>query len=218
MKPQYYPKTFSPSEKSEIIRSYKLAKDPNEQISILAELNACDNSSIVAVLKEAGLLDTADNIKTDHPVHTKDATLHESDSSRMRWTSENIAKLLSLRSENKTYKEISEYFGISITQVAGALQRYKNSPVSKCANNVDDDSPIECTEACENSESKYTLMDKSIINPLKLDISEIKTRLSDLLEFNFDDVTLSDVYKLGIDMGQLYNIVKRAEERLADVN
>ena len=52
----YFSKTFTESEKSEICRSYKLAKDPGDQISILADLNACDTASIRNVLIEANLL------------------------------------------------------------------------------------------------------------------------------------------------------------------
>jgi len=52
----YFSKTFTESEKSEICRSYKLAKDPGDQISILADLNACDKASIRNVLIEANLL------------------------------------------------------------------------------------------------------------------------------------------------------------------
>ena len=52
----YFSKTFTESEKSEICRSYKLAKDPGDQISILADLNACDIASIRNVLIEANLL------------------------------------------------------------------------------------------------------------------------------------------------------------------
>lgn len=217
MKSHYYPKTFSDSEKSEIIRSFKQAENQKEQISILAELNACDTASIITVLHEAGLVEVQNINKPASTVKLK--------STRMTWTDENISKLLSLKAENKKYREIADYFGISTTQVANALHRYGNTS-GICVETKSVEQPkiksTECTcEAegcCESAESKYTLMDRSIINPLKSDISEIKTRLSDLLEFNFDNATLSDVYKLGIDMGQLYNIVKRAEERLADVN
>ena len=52
----YFSKTFTESEKSEICRAYKLAKDPGDQISILADLNACDKASIRNVLIEANLL------------------------------------------------------------------------------------------------------------------------------------------------------------------
>lgn len=217
MKSHYYPKTFSDSEKSEIIRSFKQAKDPKEQISILAELNACDTASIITVLREAGLVAVQNINKPTSTIKKK--------SSRMVWTDENISKLLSLKAENKKYREIADYFGISTTQVANALHRYSATNDTCVETKSAEKSKIkstECTckaeEDCTSVESKYTLMDKSIINPLKSDLSEIKTRLSELLKYDFNDTTPGDIYKLGITIGQLYAVTERAEERLSDVN
>ena len=41
--------------KSEILREYKLAKNPKEQIQVLADLNATDKQTIVDILIEMGV-------------------------------------------------------------------------------------------------------------------------------------------------------------------
>lgn len=51
-----FSKTFTEEEKREICKNYRIAKNPKEQIGILADLNACSKSSIEAVLEEAGLI------------------------------------------------------------------------------------------------------------------------------------------------------------------
>lgn len=44
----------------EIVRSYKLSRDKGEQITILAELNACDTETIMAILLRYGAIDKSD--------------------------------------------------------------------------------------------------------------------------------------------------------------
>lgn len=43
----------------EIVRSYKLSRDKGEQITILAELNACDTETIMAILLRYGAIEKA---------------------------------------------------------------------------------------------------------------------------------------------------------------
>lgn len=42
---------------ADIVKSYREAKDKKKQVSILAELNACEKEKIISILKEGGISD-----------------------------------------------------------------------------------------------------------------------------------------------------------------
>lgn len=42
---------------AEIVKSYREAKDKKKQVSILAELNACEKEKIISILKDGGISD-----------------------------------------------------------------------------------------------------------------------------------------------------------------
>lgn len=110
-----FSKTFTEQEKIDIRTSYKQAKDPKKQTTILAELYACEESDIEAVLS------LPDMFPATNP------TSSVSIRSRHKWTDEDIATLLSLRAEGVSVEDLAMRFGVSTTAVRSRLALQKRA-------------------------------------------------------------------------------------------
>ena len=106
-------KTFTEEEKIDIRTSYRQAKDPEKQISILADLYACRKSDIECVVKD---LQQSSATKSNKVTSQK---------SKHRWTSEEITELRSLKAKNTPIKEIAKHFRVSVPAVQGQLAKHK---------------------------------------------------------------------------------------------
>lgn len=84
----------------EICVRYKQAKDPKEQIRILAELNACSVTTIEQILKQ-----------NDCMMPEKEKRIVE------RWTKEEAEKLWQLRAEGYTIERIAPELGRTVSAV-----------------------------------------------------------------------------------------------------
>lgn len=110
-----FSKTFTEQEKIDIRTSYKQAKDPKKQITILAELYACEESAIRDVVSGPDIVPA---INLAASVSTR---------SRHKWTDEDIATLLSLRAEGVSVEDLATRFGVSTTAVRSRLALQKRA-------------------------------------------------------------------------------------------
>lgn len=108
-------KTFTEEEKIDIRTSYRQAKDPEKQISILADLYACRKSDIEHIVNDL-------QQKQSSAAKSNKVT---SQKSKHRWTSEEIAEMCSLKAKNTPIKEIAKHFRVSVASVQGQLAKHK---------------------------------------------------------------------------------------------
>lgn len=106
-------KTFTEEEKIDIRTSYRQAKDPEKQISILADLYACRKSDIEQIVNDLQQSSATTSNKVT------------SQKSKHRWTSEEIAEMCSLKAKNTPIKEIAKHFRVSVAAVQGQLAKHK---------------------------------------------------------------------------------------------
>ena len=99
---------------TEIVNSYKYAKNKNAQIGILAELNACSKEQIINILAEQGAVPGLPAIKSSSPKPP-----------RMTWTGELRRELVRLAEEGLTDEQIGERLGCSSKAVACEKARSK---------------------------------------------------------------------------------------------
>lgn len=90
-----------------ILREYNQAKDKNEQVKILAELNDCTPDDIIEFLKENGAIS---GIKAKRQ-------------NAVKWTPELDAEVSRLAAEGLKQKEIAERLGISAQAIADRKRR-----------------------------------------------------------------------------------------------
>lgn len=110
-----FSKTFTEQEKIDIRTSYRQAKDPKKQTTILAELYACEESDIKDVLS------LPDMLPATNP------TSSVSIRSRRKWTDKDIATLLSLRAEGVSVENLAKRFGVSTAAVRSRLALQKRA-------------------------------------------------------------------------------------------
>ena len=110
-----FSKTFTEQEKIDIRTSYKQAKDPKKQTTILAELYACEESDIRDVVLGPDIVPA---INLAASVSTR---------SRHKWTDEDIATLLSLRAKGVSVEDLATRFGVSTTAVRSRLALQKRA-------------------------------------------------------------------------------------------
>lgn len=119
-----FSKTFTEEEIMDIRTSYRQAKEPKKQISILAELYACEKSDIEYVIKDLKQGSTKTSNKGSKRPRTQ--------LPKHQWTSDEVEELISLKSSNLPLKEIAAHFGVSVPAVQGQLMKHKNQESNKC--------------------------------------------------------------------------------------
>ena len=97
----------------EIIISYKQAKHPKKQISVLAELNGCKRQVILGILAASGIYIIEEK---------KGATPR-------KWTDERIAELTELEAAGKSREEIAAHFGLKKNTIDDVISRLRNQGI-----------------------------------------------------------------------------------------
>lgn len=105
----------------EICRDYRLAKNKNKQLRILAELNGCDVRRVYEILAGQGLISGVSKKMTKRPKQKG------ANKMALQWTEGAINQLLRWREEGLTQLEIAERLGISKSAVNCKLMRLKEA-------------------------------------------------------------------------------------------
>ena len=105
----------------EICRDYRLAKNKNKQLRILAELNGCDVRRVYEILAGQGLISGVSRKMTKRPKQKG------ANKMALQWTEGAINQLLRWREEGLTQLEIAERLGISKNAVNCKLMRLKEA-------------------------------------------------------------------------------------------
>lgn len=142
----------------EIRRSYKEAKNPREQIRILAELNLCSTEDIEAII-----LGERDDI----PLSDEKAKRAEALPLK-RLTKEMQRQIAREYAAGKTtYRELSDKYGVTENRIGQILKKYK--PVVEAESNSTEAAPSpdlyeSARELFEYVESNYSNIDSIIVH------------------------------------------------------
>ena len=98
--------------KEEIVRGYRLAKDKNKQVKILAQLNDCDVYTIIEILQSEGAIS---GISRKTPSKKADG--------RMKYGEETLADVAKLYGEGLSNSQIAEQCGIPIGSVSTIVKK-----------------------------------------------------------------------------------------------
>lgn len=101
---------------AEICASFKQAKNQNDQISILAELNACGTAEILEILQAGGCISGLPKVKREVDVGKRDKVV---------WTAELDKELIAYCEAGKGPSEIAELMGLQVEQVSNRKARLK---------------------------------------------------------------------------------------------
>lgn len=219
----YFSKTFTESEKSEICRAYKLAKDPDDQISILADLNACDKASIRNVLVEANLLK---GVASPPPPPTsppdkeqKNVTLQSTapKGPRKMWAEAEISELIDLKAQGKTNHQVAQHFGKSVSSINGQVFKYRDE-IARRINELEFNKQTFLLKASEESSS--TLLDCDASQVKSADSLTILSDVRELLRSIQDEISIvnvntsTDILRLGMSLGTITERIDAFIERL----
>ena len=153
-------------DKGEIVASYRDAKNKEQQIGILAELNACKKCEIEDVLVRAGF---------EIPFRKKE---RKHRAAATQWTPERVAELEGYLREKLTYLEIAERMGVSKTAISyqvssrGLASLSKSRKKEQCAQAGNEDMAQEkltCLVPCgyEGRASKEVQIDEVYVKHIE---------------------------------------------------
>lgn len=97
---------------AEICTSFKQAKNQNDQITILAELNACGTEKILEILQAGGCISGLPKVKKKLQEEAKAAKR-----SNVQWTPEMDKQLVAYCEAGESVKGIAELMGLRPTQI-----------------------------------------------------------------------------------------------------
>lgn len=120
---------------AEICSSFRQAKNQNDQISILAELNACSTAEILEILQAGGCI-------TGLPVAKKAKTSNKA-TNRLIWTAELDKQLIDLVEAGNSNEKIAEIMGLEYLQVKNRRDKLKRKGYLFKRSADDDKSPDE---------------------------------------------------------------------------
>lgn len=100
-----------PETEEEICRAYRLAKNKREQINILADFTQRTPAEIIEILERNGI------------THRRTTSHKGPRKNRMSWTPEMVSRLLTLRREGKSVREIADTMGLKYQQAENKLRR-----------------------------------------------------------------------------------------------
>lgn len=99
-----------PETPEEICRAYRLAKNKREQINILADFTQRTPAEIIEILKRAGI------------AYERTSDRKKPRKNRLHWTPEMVSRLLTLRREGKSVREIADIMGLKYQQAENKLR------------------------------------------------------------------------------------------------
>lgn len=217
----YFSKTFTESEKSEICRAYKLAKDPDDQISILADLNACDKASIRNVLIEANLLRGVASPPPTSPPDKEQKTVTSQPTApkgpRKMWTEAEISELIDLKAQGKTNHQVAQYFGKSVSSINGQVFKYKDE-IAKRINEIElnkQTPTLKESEGPHSTQPEYDIGQGKSVDSLAIlcDVRKLLRSIQD--EISIVNVnTSTDILRLGMSLGTITERIDVFIERL----
>lgn len=102
----------------EICRSYAAAKDKNDQIKVLADLNACSTQEILDVLSAEGMISGVSKVSKQKALSDKAAGSPKGKrATPIEWTVDMEKELINLCEQKIKPMEIAERMGLDVEQV-----------------------------------------------------------------------------------------------------
>lgn len=98
--------------KEEIVREYRLAKDKNKQVKILAQLNDCDTYTIIEILQSEGAIS---GIPRKAPSKKADG--------RIKYSEETLADVAKFYGEGLSNAQIAERCGVPMGSVSTIIKK-----------------------------------------------------------------------------------------------
>lgn len=150
----------------EICRDYESAKDKNEQIKILADMNVCEPSEIIDVLVKNGKIS---GIKKERTEAKKKKSIKGSP----RFSPEEWAQIKKLHDEGVPAKEIAEKLGYDSQAVSNKIwyEKRKSEKSKVC---------FADTKLKDNIDDTYIKELEGIINEQQVKIGEMKAEKENL--------------------------------------
>lgn len=142
---------FTKDQIDDICKGYRNAKDKNEQLGILSQLNACSISDIVDVLTERGYIDRPNKSKeTAEPNCHRDISTHKK-RKRIRWDDNEISKLRQLLKSGMSISSIADAYGLEYSSMYNIINKKipdKNDIMNKSknvkeSNDIHNEAPIQ---------------------------------------------------------------------------
>lgn len=115
--------SFTKEQIDDICKGYRNAKDKNEQLGILSQLNACSISDIVDVLIERGYIDRPNKSKetVEQNCH-KDASTHKK-RKRIKWDDNEISRLRQLLKSGMSISSIADAYGLEYSSMYNIINK-----------------------------------------------------------------------------------------------
>lgn len=167
--------SFTKEQIDDICKGYRNAKDKNEQLGILSQLNACSISDIVDVLTERGYIDRPNKSKetVEQNCH-KDISTHKK-RKRIKWDDNEISRLRKLLESGMSISSIADAYGLEYSSMYNIINKKipdKNDIMNKSknvkeSNDIHTEVPIQedSNEIYDNEEKKITDSETKINTP-----------------------------------------------------
>lgn len=109
---------FTEQERLDIRTSYRQAKNPEKQLSILSELHACSVADIVSVVQ-----DLMDAPKASA---TRSSNKRKYSNPRHNWSESEIKDLIACRSQGMPLSELANKYNVSVPAIRQKLDKFKH--------------------------------------------------------------------------------------------
>ncbi len=171
----------------EICRSYRLAKNKNEQVLRLADLNLCDKKTILDILTEGGEIS---GIKTSGAVQKKKPV--------SKFSPEVKQEILRLSEEGVKPKDIAERLGFAPGQIYNQLYYMRNTLRENTPESTESTSKPE--QPATNPVNLKDGLRKLRIEDAVIDLSEMFIHLKNLFTMVKEyEILESDVGSVNVD-------------------
>ena len=192
----------------EICQMYRDAKDKNEQISILADLNVCDSGTIIDVLSRNGFVPGMPMKKM-----AEKQTKYKRPNTAFRFTDAEVAEIEKLYASGMRTAEIAEKLGFDYKTVSNKISNM-NLPTKYNRDNRKLNKPPKREKTTDNADKLYiqtleeTLKEKDeALKKVSTNCEAYKIELDKLMEEN---ELLREADKYREDFDGIYNALKDA--------
>ena len=163
---------FTKDQIDDICKGYRNAKDKNEQLGILSQLNACSISDIVDVLTERGYIDRPNKSKetVEQNCH-KDTSTHKK-RKRIKWDDNEISRLRELLKSGMSISSIADAYGLEYSSMYNIINKKipdKNDIMNK-SNSVKESNDIHNEAPIQEDSNRSDEPEKEINAPANSDV------------------------------------------------
>lgn len=173
--------SFTKEQIDDICKGYRNAKDKNEQLGILSQLNACTISDIVDVLVKRGYIDKPNTSKEIIEQPSNEDISTRKKRKRIKWDDNEVSKLRELLKSGMSISSIADAYGLEYSSMYNIINRKipdKNDIMNKSKDikessedHIQEDSkeihdPEEESATCPENENNFTYSDIKLSTPL----------------------------------------------------